>query len=311
MIVNYNGKQAKLPDFLIVGAMKCGTTSLHHYLRQHPQVFIPVQKEPRFFFYNEQDPQHLVPNPRVYRSITWKFADYIDLFRMAKDGQIMGEASPIYFRTHDTTIKNIKSIYGERHKDLKIIVILRNPVDRAFSHYLFAKKEGGKEVLSFKNAINPQTTRRKSIAKSSTNYIKNGMYYRMLKAYIEAFPNIKIFFFEDLKEIDKMLKDLFKFLDVDPYVNIKTNVEVNPSGIPKSRMLVALIYAINDRLKRITPDKYGLRLIGLRDYLLRKVLYKPELDQSTRVMLVNIFRDDITSLQGLTKRDLSHWLKTE
>ncbi len=311
MNVNYKGKNVKLPDFINVGANKCGTTSLFHYMRQHPQVFMPACKEPRFFFFNEQHPQNMFRDP-IKDTVTaiWRFDDYVDLFKMAKDGQIMGEASPQYLHTYDTTIKNIISIYGKSYKKLKIIVILRNPVDRAFSHYLFCRKIGREKNPSFEHAIKLKTLS-SNTNKGISVYLENGMYYRMVKAYVEVFPDLKIYFFEDLKEIDKTLKSLFLYLDVDPNLEINTNIMVNPSGVPKNEMVVSLINRVNYSLKSmgIVPNKYRLHLIGLRDFLYKKFLYKPKMDNSTRKLLVNYYKEDIMSLQKLTNRDLTHWLR--
>lgn len=311
MIVNCKGKQVILPDFLIIGAAKSGTTSLYHYLRQHSQIFLPICKEPRFFCFNE----HLQYNGANLKgkNMIWRFEDYVDLFKMAKEGQIIGEATPTYLYMYKITIPRVKSIYGERYKELKIIAILRNPVDRVFSHYLFGVRRGA-ELLSLEEAIQQQTIENRNIETKgfdTFDYIRHGMYYEMVKAYIEEFPHVKILFFEDLNKIVKMLKDLFKFLDIDPNAKIKTDIRVNSSGIPKNRMLVDFIYKINRCFrcfKHIMPDKYFLELVSLRDNVMRKILYKPKMDQSTRKMLVNIFRKDILSLQELTKRDLSHWL---
>jgi hypothetical protein len=312
MIVNYKGKQGRLPDFLIVGAARSGTTSLFHYLRQHPHVFMSAQhKEPRFFLYAENPPQNIKESfYKRNKKILWRFEDYVKLFETAKDFQVIGEASVSYLYYFSNTIQHIKSVYGERYKELKIIVILRNPVERAFSHYHFLVRKG-RQKLSLKEAINMYTTDNSIQKVWGNDYIGFGMYYKMIKAYLEEFPNMKICFFEDLKIPNKLMRNLFEFLGVAPEFQIKTDVKVSVSGIPKNSTLSNMIFIVNNYFKHVTPERFRLQLIALRDNVLRSILDKPEIDNVLRKKMADILSPDIKKLQTLLNKDLSHWLNAK
>jgi hypothetical protein len=114
MDVRVQGKIVKLPDFLIVGAVRGGTTSLYNYLKQHPQIFMPKEKEPQFFAFSEK-PTHY-PHP----PIIWKFDDYVKLFENAEESQLIGEASLGYSLCYEETINNIKKYIPEwNHNEFK------------------------------------------------------------------------------------------------------------------------------------------------------------------------------------------------
>ncbi len=116
-----------LPDFLILGAMRSGTTSLYHYLKQHPEIFMPSLKEPHFFSYFGKP---VSPLPSYIRSARWNLEDYLTLFESAMNGQLIGEASVSYLYYYRETIENIKRVYRDNYSQLKCIAILRNPVER-------------------------------------------------------------------------------------------------------------------------------------------------------------------------------------
>lgn len=139
------------------------------------------------------------------------------------------------------------------------------------------------------------------------DYIGFGMYYNQVKAYLKEFPHVKIYLFEDLKNIKDILKDLFEFLNVEQNVEITTDIKANPSGIPKNRILINLLQKASF-FKLIFPPKLKVKLACFRDDLLRKLLEKPEISVVVREKMINIFRRDILELQELIHRDLSHWL---
>jgi hypothetical protein len=133
-----------------VGAPRRGTTSLYFYLREHPQIFMPGIKEPHFFAFSGK-PTYYKHNP-----IVWKLKDYAGLFAAATEGQVLGEASPGYLYYHERAIENIKK-YVPAWEDLRIIMILRNPALRAFSHYLVLRLTD-RESRGFDEAINSPLT---------------------------------------------------------------------------------------------------------------------------------------------------------
>lgn len=312
MIVDVRGREVKLPDFFLIGAARSGTTTLYFYLNQHPHIFLPQNKEPLFFSFREQPPHLRDSDIRVDRGreVVWKFEEYEKLFGMAKNDQIIGEASSSYLYTHDLSIKHIKSVYGEKSKDIRMMAVLRNPIERAFSHYLLLV-EYGRESLSFEEAIQPRVIESRRGKLKDYDYIEYGMYSKRVKAYLEAFEHVRLYLFEDLKEPTRLLEDVFKFLEVDCDIEIDTNVRANPSGIPKSRFLVNFLLKAPTYGKLIIPMTYRLQLVRLRDAILRKLMVKPTMRPATRQMLIDLFRTDVLELQQLLKRDLSQWLVME
>jgi hypothetical protein len=311
MIVNVKDKgQVNLPDFMIVGAAKCGTTSLYHYLRQHPDIYMPNSKEPDFFTHMGINPYECA-NPPARGDIIWRFEDYVALFNESGSGQMIGEASVSYLFNHEVSIKNIKAIYGEKSKDIKIIIMLRNPAERVFSHYNFMVKVG-KEHLSFQEAIESRVLEeRKKRGQSFTAYIDYSMYYHQLKSYMDEFPNLKVYLFDELKDSDRLASEIFEFLGVDKDVRVKTDVKTNPSGVPRNRFLTRLLIKrgpIKMFLKRNIPPSSTLKLIALREWILRGLLRKSKLPEKTRAELTEFFSEDLKKVEKLIGRDLSHWM---
>jgi len=245
------------------------------------------------------------------------YEDYIKLFELSKEEQIMGEASVSYLNEFEMSITNIKKIYGHRFKDIKIIIILRNPIDRAYSHYFFRMRRG-LENLSFEDAIRIKHIENRMDNVEFCDYIRLGMYYERVSAYIEEFSNVKIFFLEELKAYKKLVRELFEFLGVNSDITSIVEVKANPSGIPKSSIFLSLIDKSTKTFKYVDsilfpkqqiPYYLKQTLFNLKESTLKKALYKPEMHYLTREKLVNIYRDDILSLQKLLNRDLKHWLK--
>jgi hypothetical protein len=310
MLVDYHGRKETLPDFLIIGAGRSGTTTLYHYVRQHPQIFVPERKEPQFFNYGRHPDnlraEHADDGRR--EGVIESFQDYLDLFAPARSGQVVGEATASYLYTHELSIDGIKSTYGSRYKDLKIIAILRNPISRAYSQFLFLKKKG-REPLSFQEAIHQHIIENRAKTQRSYDYLQHSMYYRRVKSFLEEFSHVKIFLFEDLRDSKKLLSELFQFLGVRTDVEISKDIQTSPSGIPRNKPLVNLLSKLNDGAKSIIPQGHRLYFVKLRDMVFKKILEKPELDEATRRQLIDRFRDDVLQLQQLINRDLSQWLE--
>ena len=194
-----------LPNLLIVGAAKSGTTSLHNYLNQHPEIFMSHHKEPHFLISNE------IGEMRIPNSIL-EISDYSDLFDHSDDFKYKGESSVMYLLYPDIAINNIKKFLG---KECKIIIMLRNPIDRAFSGYQHVKRYNTMENLSFEDALwnsddryhnNPNMT-------PASRYLALGKYYLQVKKFKESFKNVHIIIYDDYKnDINKELNHVINFL---------------------------------------------------------------------------------------------------
>ena len=237
MIVNHNNNAIKLPDIFLVGAAKSGTTTIASILDQHPKISIP-RKEPGFFSHMNKKFEEIDAVERD-RQLT-KIADYINLYKNVRDEDLIADCSVKYLVTHKDSIKNIKEVYGELSQELKIIIIIRNPIDRAFSHYNMLLKNSY-ETLSFEEAILPENAAKRRHLRLGFDYINFGLYYSQIKAFKDNFKHVKVFLFEDLKNIESLNKDLFQYLNINLPDKIDTSISLNPSGIPKHRWLIKLV----------------------------------------------------------------------
>ena len=305
MIVRLKGGQVRLPDFLIVGAAKCGTTSLYYYLSQHPQVYMSPVKEP--FFFTIMGDEGWKGDDAAVTSLD----DYMRLFASAGAEQIAGEASTSYLHGARTTIDNIKAVYGDDYRKIKIIGILRDPVARALSHYNYFLKLCWEDA-PFVDAVTPQRIEARKGSKQNYDYIGGGMYYDKVKRYMDEFPETRFFLFDDLKSSAAgLVRQIEDFLSIETNVEIDTSAEVNPSGMPKSRLLANVLVGkgpVMNRFKRMIPASQRQRLANLRDSIWRKVLVKAEVDEGVKEHLRTVYREDILKLQQLLGRDLSRWL---
>lgn len=311
MLVDYNGKTLRLPDFLIVGAAKSGTTSLHYYLKQHPRIFMPIKKELYFFSYVG------MPEDRIPRWLIEEFkmpltaVDYADCFNGARERQIAGEACQTYLYMPETTIGNIKRFYGERYKELKIIIILRNPVERAWSHYTMHLRNGIEPIRDFRKVVNPEVARKRLEDRwdSGFDYLGKGRYYGQVIAYIKEFPRIKVFLYEDLSnEPQKLVKNIFGFLGVDDRFIPDMKTKYNVSGESSSKVLDYLVAKNNfvkNLFKKVLP--YELRR-KVKFAVLDRILKKQLMPEDIKRELQREYKDDIMRLQSLLNRDLSAWL---
>ena len=307
MIVNYKAKEIKLPDFLIVGAAKSGTTSLYYYLRHHSDIFMSFLKEPWFFSFVNSPPNYASPEP--LHGVIWKLEDYIDLFKDSKSNQLMGEASPSYLYTYERTIKDIKNIYGENYKKLKIIIILRNPVERAFSQFMMFKREN-MEQLDFKHALSLETieARLKNNWNIFYDYIGFGLYFNQVNAFANEFPSLKILFYDDLVENQTLvLKELCEFLNIDFLNDLKLN-RYNKSGIPRINYLNKLITEpswLKNVVKIISSQEFRQKI---KHKIFELNLKSAHMSKMEKGYLSVIFNDDVHNLSNLLNRDLTVWL---
>ena len=212
------GSIRTIPDFIIIGAQKAGTTSLYHYLTLHPEIFSAESKEIHFF------------NINYKLGLTWyrsKFPTNVEKFSrktLFRKKFLTGEASP-YYINHPHVPRRIY----ETIRDVKIIAILRNPVDRAYSHFYFNIKQK-LESLSFEDALKAEESRldgelekmKLDPSYNSTNYrnysyLNRGIYVDQIKNWMSLFPKEQFLILrtEDLEsQPTKVLKETFEFLDL-------------------------------------------------------------------------------------------------
>ena len=308
-------QQGALPNFFVVGTGKAGTTSLYHYLRQHPQIYMSPIKEPCYFA-SEIRPGNLdAAHRRHIRRQSEKLAkpygwlvsewdDYVALFNSVKKETAIGEVSPVYLWS-GTAAGNIAA----RMPEARIIMILRDPGERAFSHYLH-QMAVGLIHSTFREHLKECFQNRDRTISAYYPFLEVGLYYEQVKRYLERFPenNVRIHWFEEVwRQPAHFLQDLFEFLNVDLTFSADTSRRSLERKAPRFPLM-------NYGMKRFD---IAHRLSGWMpspvQSAIRKLLFRPGralvMAPQDRRFLVNYYREDIGKLASLLDRDLSTWLR--
>ncbi|WP_417258664.1 sulfotransferase domain-containing protein [Celeribacter sp.] len=283
-------------DFFIVGAAKSGTTSVFRHLKAHPEIFLPRDKEPHFF--GDQ-------RPKIKYGLYPDFESYMSLFRNAKDGQIWGEGSTAYLYSETAP----QEVFRHNPK-AKILILLRDPRDRAYSLYWHHRRDFHEKV-SFEDALALEDERIAQKAPFGFHYLKSGLYYDSVRRWLETFgkDQVRIYTMEDLKQdSSSVMHDICAFLGVKE-IEISTEKIHNRSGEHRSR-LISYVFARNNRFRRVAKRILPHRVARVREIIVQRNLVQPEeMAESTRDRLTALFRPDIERLQKLINRDLSGWMK--
>lgn len=285
------------PHFLIVGAAKCGTTSVYNYLRQHPDIFMPEWKEPAYF------------SPAAAGGIQ-DLAAYSALFKQARPNQIRGEASVSYLAAAESA----QRICEELGKDTKIIIFLRHPVDMAYSLWGHQVREGF-ETLDFKSALAAEAERLQKNEDQRLGYSwvydyaykYRADYMPQIARYDERFgkDKVKIFIFEEFFKDDLPLFD-----ELCAFLGVKTGFRPlatrhNVAGTVHSRKLRTLLVepsVLKNFLKLITPNSFRQRLRQKLENINRKDAPLPPIDPTIRYNLYQKFKPGITALESRLNR---------
>jgi hypothetical protein len=292
-----------VPNFLIIGTPRSGTTTMYEGLQQHPRVFLCTPKEPMFFIlegHRDVFPGPLNPvGPRDWDS-------YRRLFEGAGREQAVGEASTFYLYSPDAPSRIKRSL-----PEIRMIAIFRNPVDRAYSHFLTNRLAGTEPLSDFEKAMDAEERRLRKGWYLYWCYRGMGFYGAQLERYISFFPpeQFRFFLFEDLvADPGALFRGIFDFLEVDIKVHIRLPEKYNPSGVPRSGFVHRFLTRpnfIKSQLKRILPEKTQYNLLTR---FMNRNLAKPRLPPRVRRRLIEVYREDILKTQTLIQRDLSSWL---
>lgn len=305
-------KQACMPDFLIIGAGKSGTTSLDNYLRQHPQIYVPPVKEPNFFGYEQVSPEDLTPGERMhYEESVTSLDAYQALFADATEDQIKGETSNTYLY-HDTAPARIEHY----NPDMKLIAILRQPAKRLYSRYLHLARDGRLPTPHFDDCLD-----RNSVWWTRNDLIPEGFYYHNLSRYYEHFPasQIRVYLYDDFQRSgEAVMTDIFSFLGVNAELHVNQEVRYNQSGVVKHQWLQRIIGNhgfIQNTSKKILGRRYqSLKESVWMQKIVNKVrnknLARPEMNPKVYQFLTReVYREDLLKLQDLIGKDLSKWME--
>jgi hypothetical protein len=312
----------KLPQFFITGTVKGGTTSLYNYLYQHPGIYMCPVKEPHFFCtdidpstFRDQyrrmintDISDLLeegPHNRMISSAFIRdFDTYRKLFRWAGPGQVAGESSTSYLISK-VAAENIYKLIP----DAKIIIMLREPAQRAYSHYLMNLKTGSVEG-TFIDEIKKDMEAEPKGWGITRLYIEHGFYYEQVKRYLDLFgeKRVKVILNEDLSaDTEKIVRETYLFLSVDPLFKAQVKQRHNTAAIPSS--LFSRYVLRQNRMIKFTSlivPRFIRNAIYSNVLITKKI---PVPDTETKIFLSELYREDTLKLQQLIKRDLTGWLQ--
>ncbi|MDF0714774.1 sulfotransferase [Muricauda sp. 334s03] len=307
---NHKTKMSVFPNFLIVGAAKAGTSTIARCLGQHPSVFMPIRKECRYFSMmdgNFQGPKDYLVNKSIIKSEE----EYIKLFNRANSNQIKGDVSPDYLYYYKNSIEKIKESYASTNqKEPKIIIILRNPVERAFSQYMHFVRDL-REKESFTEAIELENSRKERNWEWAWLYVDVGFYLKQVEAYLQNFSKVKIIIYDDFKRDNQnVLNEISDFLEIKPIeydFKNRYNVSGSPKNISLQKIYSRLVFP--KFVRELAPQKIINALKGVKQKMIRKNIAKTIIPERDKERLKSLYREDIKELENLINRDLSHWLK--
>ncbi len=298
-----------LPNFLVIGTGKAGTTSLYDYLGQHPDICLSAIKETNYLDFEAAEQ---VPIPRDVRDRRNFFpvrslAEYEALFSSCGHKPAIGEISPRYIYS-PRAAQRIRSLIPAA----RMIAILRDPVERAWSSYLMYARDGY-ERRSFEQALaDEEAGRNRQLPSGQWRYIETGFYFRHLSRYLELFDRsqIAIYLFEDLQaDAPGLLRQIFGFLGVDESFVCDASIQRNRSGVPRNAILnwMTRKRRWTTAVKNSLPGGLRRRADRIVAATERRNLVRTALPEATRERLVQVYRADIERLEELLQRDLSLW----
>jgi hypothetical protein len=306
----------KWPNFFIVGAQNSATTTLYGCLREHPQVFMPAMKEPHYFSNLRAATRMRYPVSHV--SDRWS---YLRLFSSARNQIAVGEASSSYLWEATSAAR-----IHEANPGAAIIIVLRDPVARAYSHYLMDLREGWAN-LPFYNAVRQDWENLEKGYGISRLYVELGLYSNQVKTYLNAFgpKAVHIVLFEEFTESLRrgnmaVLSGIYNFLGIDcdhPRFDTLQSKKHIENGYSKAKFHWASRIAGSRIVRRIgeavVPRRLGSTFVlkkRLYEPLFLKDAYKPPMDAAAKRWLCRLFDDDLNALERLLRRKLIELRRT-
>jgi hypothetical protein len=290
-----------LPNFLIIGAAKAGTTALYWYLAEHPDVFMSPVKETFYFAYGVDAGGNLLyGDSEVHRFPVKTRSEYEALFAGANGALAIGEASPIYLECPQAA-RRIRAVIP----DARLICTLRHPVDRAYSDYLMYLRRRGRRFDPARDL-----TAGAAWARPDSRWMAVSRYHEQLARYFELFPRrqLHIVLSGDMKRHPvESVQGMYRFLGVNASFTPDLDTPHNVGGTPASPLLeqVFTSSAIKSALEPWMPKAAANWLRRLRSRTMRKA---PAIPAELKAELTSRFRDDILRTSELIGRNLDHWL---
>lgn len=306
------------PNFFVVGAPKCGTTSMYHFLRTHPDIFMPYDNER---FWKAKEPHHLADDLGITaKGRIESKKNYFELFQGARHERRIGEASALYFYSASAA-ERIKNEFP----NAKVIIMLRPPLELMLSWHQDCLRFGHDDISDFEHAIEAEEARKNGqripefcIYPSRLIYTEMGAYLTYVQRYLQIMgeSNVKIFLLEDLhRDPSCVYKETLEFLELDSsyepdfkvYHRGSQHSSSDVGGQKLKLMILKKARPIFDIFQRLSPEQQD-RIRNLYKMALPK---KPPPENSPEFLnnLRLSFTDEVEELGKLLNRDLSHWLQ--
>jgi len=288
-----------LPNLYIIGASKCGTTSLYNYLKAHQNIYLPNEKELHFHSFKYLENMTGGPGDRdVISSCCSNLDEYRTHYENTKDARIIGDCSPSYFFHSNSTESIIATA-----ENPKGVVLLRNPIDKMYSQYLHLVRND-REHLSFEDALDAETERKSKNYSDMWLYAESGLYADKLSQFINTFgdKNIKVVLFDDFKNnTSRVVESLITFLDLDPTDKpVEYNIFNKGNAVPRFGQFSLDI--INNQHVRQAIEKALPSHISNKAKNIAKSLILKKADGVSRKLRQKYskhFRSDIASLEKI------------
>lgn len=291
------------PDLLIIGAQKAGTTSLHRYLAQHPRVLMSRVKEPGFLSWpDEKDSGGPPGEPVVAKNLeTWE-ALFEGCEEMRADGRpsAVGEATTAYLYAKGAPDRAMEYV-----PEARIVAILRQPADRAFSNWLHARREGREPISDFRSALGAEDGRIGSGWGPMWHYTRKSRYAAQLRRWQTRFgKRVHVLTTEDLETQPlRVCQSIFGFLGLDPAFEPDCRRRYNAGGAPRGLKIEGKLHRALIAFGARVPPGYRRQV---RDALFPRV----KLDGVTRREITQrFFAQDIAQTEQILGRDLTPWLQ--
>lgn len=301
-----------LPDFLVIGAPKAGSTAVHEALVQHPQLFLSTPKEPKFFLTGGVRPRrshHRGPgDAHSSREWVWSRARYEQLFDPAPPATLRGESTPFYLWSKPAHVRIRQTV-----PDAKLIAVIRDPVDRAYSNWTHLRSDGLEPEADFVTACRKEPERVAAGFAPFWRYLELGRYGEQLEHLFRVFPREQVHvlrYKEFVDEPARTIDSICEFLGVDTSL-VDTIPHSNPSGWADDGRVNSALRAVvrgGAAVGSLFPPQAWRRAHApLIRALRRNHSNRPHLEVEQRRELVGHFREDIELLESLLGRSFHDW----
>ena len=288
----------KKPNFIIMGFPKCGSTALHYYLDAHPKIYMPNKKELHFFTQPNLSKLNKGPGDVLAnKNLTKDLNEYLKFFKNVKNQKTVGETSPSYIN-YPKCFEKIKDSLG----DPKIIILLRDPIKRAYSNYLHLIREQ-RETKSFKEALNLEDKRKEKNYSDFWYYKFNSTYYEKIVEAKKSFKDVLILTQEELNlDTIKTLKKVYNFLDVNnQFVPKNIHNKYNKGGLYQKNIITKFVFE-QGKLKNIFKLCFSITpwMKNIKNTIISRFHYKPEpINADLQKQLIEVFKKDVINLTKL------------